>query len=169
MMAKINKYLALFFLTLIISAFHPFHVGVTQINIKGNREVQLEVRVFTDDIQKVMLSRGIEFNPENFDKQSKNEIESYLMKHLQLKTAFKKLPHTWVPVPLKLVGFEKESDETWFYLEPAEVLKQEGVKWRCSNTVLFDLYEDQVHVVNTSNGEVRVSEQLHIERRSMDF
>ena len=168
-MAKIKKYFTLFFLTIIISAYHPFHVGVTQINIKDNRDVQLEVRVFTDDIQKVMLSRGVRFNPENSDKKSKNEVERYLLKHLQLKTAFKNLPHTWVPIHLKLVGFERESDATWFYLEPAEVLKQEAVKWRFSNTVLFDLFDDQMHVVNTSNGEIRVSEQLHIERRSMDF
>jgi hypothetical protein len=65
---KRTKIAFLGFLTVLIlslgSWMHPFYVGVSHVRINKNQtEAQIEVRLFTDDIQLALKDRGIDFNP----------------------------------------------------------------------------------------------------------
>ena len=72
-------------------------------------------------------------------------------------------------MPLELIGFEEESEATWFYLESAE-LPAKAQSWRFINTLLLKEHPEQVHVVHAEIGpDYRKSEQLNIKRRSFEF
>ena len=149
---------------------HPFYVGVSHVRINKNQtEAQIEVRLFTDDIQLALKDRGIDFNPKlkMRDSVSLRKIQKIFNQELALFA--KKKDQTWEKVPLTLIGFEEESEATWFYLE-ASRLPVKVQSWRFQNTVLFKEHPEQVHVVHAEIGpEYRKSEQLNLKRRSFEF
>ena len=70
---------------------------------------------------------------------------------------------------MNLIGFEEESEATWFYLEIPK-LPSKVQSWRFQNTLLFKEHPEQVHVVHAEIGpDYRKSEQLNFNRRSFEF
>ena len=156
-------------LWMISSSMHPFYVGVTQVKIIEGKEVNMEVRVFTDDLQKSLLKKGITFSPLEVSDSLIKKVEVYLLEYVKLNYKTESIPHTWVPAKLQLIGYEKEQDATWFYLELKKPLKNTAYKWKLKNTLLMDDHDEQVHIVHADKGSLRVSEQLNRNRRSCIF
>ncbi len=169
MRTKLHLFALLVTLWMVSTAMHPFYIGVTQVKIIQGKEVNMEVRVFTDDLQKSLLKKGITFSPLDVSDSLKKQVEAYLLDYVKLNYKTEILPHTWVPAKLQLVGYEKEEDATWFYLELTNPLKNSAFKWKLKNTLLMDDHDEQVHIVHAEKGSLRVSEQLNRDRRSCVF
>ena len=169
MRTKLYLFALLVTLWMISTAMHPFYVGVTQVKIIEGKEVNMEVRVFTDDLQKSLLKKGITFSPFEVSDSLKKLVEAFLLEYVDLKYKTERLPHTWVPAKLQLIGYEKEEDATWFYLELKKPLKNSANKWKLRNTLMMDDHDEQVHIVHAEKGSLRVSEQLNRDRRSCIF
>ena len=152
------------------SWLHPFYVGVSHVRINKNQtEAQIEVRLFTDDIQLALKDRGINFNPK-----LKMRDSAYLQKlqkifRQELGLFAKKKDGSWEKVNLNLIGYEEESEATWFYLEVPQ-LPTKVQSWKFQNTLLFKEHPEQVHVVHAEIGpEYRKSEQLNLKRNAFEF
>ena len=165
MRTKLHLFALLVTLWMVSTSMHPFYVGVTQVKIIEGKEVNMEVRVFTDDLQKSLLKKGISFSPLEFSDSLKKQVETYLLEYVKLNYKTERLPHTWVPAKLQLIGYEKEEDATWFYLELTKPLKYSAFEWKLKNTLLMDDHEEQVHIVHAEKGSLRVSEQLNRNRK----
>jgi hypothetical protein len=169
MRTKLHLFALLLTLWVVTTALHPFYVGVTQVKIIEGKEVNMEVRLFTDDLQKSLLKKGITFSPLEVSDSIKKQVEVFLLEYVKLNFKTEGLAHTWVPVKLQLVGYEKEEDATWFYLELTRPLKKSAFKWKLQNTLLMDDHDEQVHIVHAEKGSLRVSEQLNKNRRLCIF
>ncbi len=150
------------------SWMHPFYVGVSHIRISQNQtEAQIEVRLFTDDIQQSLKDRGLNFDPRKRDSSTMRKLQKIFNQELAL-FAKNKAQH-WDKLPLSLIGFEEESEATWFYLEVPK-LPAKVTAWRFQNTLLFKEHPEQVHVVHAEIGpNYRKSEQLNIKRSVFEF
>lgn len=152
------------------SWMHPFYVGVSHVRINKNQtEAQIEVRLFTDDIQLALKERGIDFNPKlkMRDSLSLQKLQKIFRQELALFA--KNKDARWQKVALNLIGYEEESEATWFYLEVPK-LPTKVQSWKFQNTLLFKEHPEQVHVVHAEIGpEYRKSEQLNIKRNAFEF
>ncbi len=150
------------------SWMHPFYVGVTNVRInKIQTEAQIEVRVFTDDIQEAFKAQGFDFSPRKRDSLALRKVQKILDKDVALFAKNKE--GKWSKVPLELIGFEEESEATWFYLEAGH-LPAKVQSWKFQNTLLFKEHPEQIHVVSAEIGpEYRKSEQLNVKRTQFEF
>ena len=149
---------------------HPFYVGLTHVRINQNQtEAQIEVRLFTDDIQLALKERGIDFN-QRFkmrDSLSLQKLQKILRQELALFA--KKRDTNWEKLGLNLIGYEEESEASWFYLEVPK-LPSKVQSWKFQNTLLFKEHPEQAHVVNAAIGpDYRKSEQLNLKRNAFEF
>jgi hypothetical protein len=147
---------------------HPFYVGISHVRINTKQsEAQIEVRLFTDDFQQAVKSEGLYFNPKKRDSLTINSLQVLMGKYVTLWGKDK--DQQWIKVPLKLIGFEEESEATWFYLESAQ-LPQKISRWKFQNTWLFKEHPEQMHVVHAEIGsEYRRSEQLQGKKINFEF
>ncbi len=150
------------------SWMHPFYVGVTHVRInKSQTEAQIEVRLFTDDVQMAFKESGVAFDPHKRDTATLRKLQKIFNKELALFAKNKE--QKWDRTNMYLIGFEEEAEATWFYLEipklPARIQS-----WKFQNTLLFKQHPEQVHVVHAEIGpEYRKSEQLNVTRTSFEF
>lgn len=150
------------------SWMHPFYVGVTHVRINKNQtEAQIEVRLFTDDVQLALKESGVTFNPKKRDSTTLRKLQIIFNKELALFA--KNKDQKWETTTMNLIGFEEEAEATWFYLEIPK-LPGKIQSWKFQNTLLFKQHSEQVHVVHAEIGpEYRKSEQLNITRPSFEF
>ena len=111
--------LSVFLLFPILFSFtgHKFYVSHYRIDYKDN-SLQLTAKIFTDDLEKVISTpnRSYRINEKESTDTLNRVLNAYLQKHLRLKA-------DGSPVTLQWVGFEKEADVTWLYLEMGSLKK----------------------------------------------
>jgi hypothetical protein len=167
--AKLKKNLMLTGVLLVFWSFvHPFFLGITHVRINQNQtEAQIELRLFTDDVQRALKTHGIAFNPRVRDSATLSKLQNIMDQKIALWSKGKDTQ--WKKVPLVLLGFEEESEATWFYLECPE-LPVKTTRWKFQNTWLFQEHPEQIHVVHAEIGSsYRKSEQLHLKNPAFEF
>lgn len=133
---------------------HKVHVSVT--NLEFNRKsgnLELSVRVFTDDLENALsrsAGRRISIDPATMSKTPElaDLAASYLSRALEIRNRQGRL--------LKLAwdGIEGQADVYWLYLQARQPAGIEGLQLR--NRIFFELFDDQVNIVNARNGSRRV-------------
>lgn len=140
------------FIAVLISNFiHPFHVTVCEIEHDlDTKALQVSQRMFLDDLEETLHKtynvRLDIMHPE--DKSLRDSlIQDYVLKHLIITVDGKPRNRTYV-------GHEIEGDVMWSYVEYHGVKKLESVD--ITNTVFFDIYDDQSTIVHvTFNGKTK--------------
>lgn len=167
--SKLIKYaLGLGMMFLCIAWVHPFFVGISHVRINSKQtEVQVEVRLFTDDFQSAVKPLGLNFNPRKHDSISMVKVQDLMNKYISLWSKGK--DNHWVKVPLSLVGYEEESEATWFFLE-SDQLPSKTMKWKFQNTWLMKEHPEQMHIVHAEIGtDYRKSEPLNVKKTEFEF
>jgi hypothetical protein len=129
---------------------HSFHASLAQ--IEHNRETgkaEIAIRLFVDDFEEALARR--QGAPVRLDKAPDAEriVLAYLGGTLVLTGRDgRKAPLAWV-------GMDVQALTVWIYLE-AE-LKSGLAGGRLRNTVLFELFDDQVNTVNFRQGKARAT------------
>lgn len=131
--------------------FHPLHLSVS--DIKHNPEAKsLEIiqRLFVDDLEDALRHKNTGkvniLNPADPDRMSAL-ISQYVQQHFQLHLNGKQ-------APVKFLGYEIEGDAVWAYMEVSNVRKIKSIG--IQHTVFFELFDDQVNLVNVEKeGEIR--------------
>ena len=156
------KLLLFLSLTTLLPA-HDYHISKTNLRYVAEREqVQIEMHLFVDDLEKDMAAygapTGLELGTKIEDERGEALLLRYLGRHFQVKWNGEDLP-------LEMVGYELEDDMHgfWVYLAADGVAAPESVTVR--NSLLTEAFPDQKNIVKIYNGEERGATLLMSKQR----
>ncbi|HVZ57956.1 MAG TPA: DUF6702 family protein [Chitinophagaceae bacterium] len=133
---------------------HPFHVSVAEFTHKAPGKLfEISCRVFVDDFESALAARfKTKIDLQGADKAGMDKlVKAYIQDHLQLNVDGK-------AAPLVYVGYEVESESVYIYLEADRIETVHTVV--VTDSVLFDLYNDQISIVHAIVGGKRQSLKL---------
>jgi hypothetical protein len=125
---------------------HKFHTSFTEANYNAEeRLLEITLRTFPDDLE-LMLRKRNGKKSVRLDRKKESEplLIAYLQETFHLKDA------RGETVKLSWVGMDAGVDSAWLYFEARMPEGFAGAQLR--NHFLFDLYEDQINLVNVKQG-----------------
>lgn len=143
-MLKANrfKFLVLAAVFFLLAFKHPFYLGVTDLKYnEKEKSLQGSVKLFTNDLEGA-LKKNHKNTVDLINVKNKEAVTiilyDYLKKHFELKVNDKKINY-------KLIGFEREEESVFMYLEfdKSELPKKVEV----DNTLLYDHLKEQINIV----------------------
>lgn len=143
---------------------HKFYMSIT--DIKYNEQansLEITIKFFTDDLEKALEKESKQRIYLGTEKEI-DQINPILKTYLQERFIIKKNEQN---LSLIYIGKESESDYTWAYLELKDYNPQEKI-W-IQNTVLIDLFPEQVNRINFQNNIYTKSVSLHKDMRGAKF
>ncbi|ULQ57283.1 hypothetical protein KJS94_03595 [Flavihumibacter rivuli] len=139
----------------LVSLFHPFYVGVTEINHNaGEKTLEISVKLFVDDFESALKksNNAIVDLAQPKDKAATDQmITRYLQQHIQLKVNGK-------PVSLEYIGYEKEREAAWCYVQVGNIPSVS--KLEINNSLLYDSYDKQINIMHVTVNGQRKSNKL---------
>ncbi len=137
------------------AARHPFFVNVIEFN-NNPKENSLEIscKLFADDFENALqlqYKTPVDIAHPKDVKAVEKMVSAYLLKHLQLKINGK-------PVILQFVGFEKENEAVWGYLQVINIPVMK--KLDITNDILYEVYPTQISIMHASFNGSRKSSRL---------
>lgn len=122
---------------------HPYYLSVTEIKYNARSSAcELSVKLFTNDIEdalKKSSGRQVDLlHPAN-KAETGQQLLGYIQKRLSLEINDKALA-------CNLIGYEKEEEAIWVYLETGKTAKPRTVK--IENKLLFDYLPQQINIVH---------------------
>jgi len=135
---------------------HPLYVTVTEINYNaGDKNLEISCKIFTDDFENALTSVNhakIDLTNPKDKAAADKRVYEYIKNNLQLKLDGK-------PVSLEFVGFEKETDAVWSYLQVSNTAKAPKTI-DIHNSLLHESYDKQINLMHVSVGGTRKSTRL---------
>ncbi len=130
------------------TSLHKYYVSNTQVDyVKDQKAIQITSGIFVDDFEKLLKERyddTIVLNDNQDEALIDAYIEKYLLAKLEVIIDTKKQD-------LVFIGKEYEEDIIYCYLEIENI---EAINtMEISNTLLFDLFEEQKNIVRTNINE----------------
>lgn len=138
----INKWiLGLFFF---FPGAHPYHVSATEIEYEAKtKRLEISTKIFTDDFENILgkkYPQKIDLSNQHIRPKMNDLIDKYIKSHLVIKSDGKVLP-------LKLYGWEIDHEAVIVYTT-AEAASFNPKAIIIENSVLYDLFEDQINIVH---------------------
>lgn len=135
---------------------HPLYVSVTEFNY-NTKENLLEVscKMFADDCESTLRQQtktNVDITHPKDVKQLEKLLNDYIQKHLQLKLNGKS-------VIMQYVGYEKENESVWCYLQVSDVKPVK--KLEVTNSLLYDMYNTQISIMHAVVGGNRKSIRIN--------
>jgi hypothetical protein len=143
---------------------HPFFVSVTEINHNAkDKTIEIACKMFTDDLE---TSIGKSFNmkmdlinPKDTVAADK-AVAEYIKKHFHLKVDGK-------PVQIEFLGFERESEAIWSYLQVTNVPSVKKIE--ISTSILFEASDKQINLLHVKVNGDRKSTKLDYPATNASF
>jgi len=131
-------------------AAHPLHTTLTEVVFRGDsRTVDVTVRIFADDLGAAVARRAARAGaPSTTTATSEAAVFAYL------SATFALTDERGRRLPLQWRGSRRQGDLLWISLS-APAMTLAGLRVR--NSVLCELYDDQVNIVQASGGGRRTS------------
>ena len=124
---------------------HKFYVSVTQVDYIAERgELQITSRIFIDDLERLLQERF----DETITLAGEDEPEianDYINKYLSQKLV---LTINGEVTEFKYLGKEYEDDIALCYMEITGIMAIDSIE--ITNSVLFELFEDQQNIIRTN-------------------
>ncbi|MDP2386543.1 MAG: hypothetical protein Q8M29_09240 [Bacteroidota bacterium] len=141
---------------LLCSFMHPYFVSTTEINFNSaGKTIEITCRMFTDNIEDALekkYKKGIDILHPKDKKEVEKLLHEYINDHLKIKI-------NGQVYAMEIIGFEKEEDAIWTYLEIKKDLLPKKVS--IENTLLYEHLPKQVNMVHvTVNGANRQSSKV---------
>lgn len=151
-------------LTFLIALFHPFFISVIDIN-HNDKEASLEisVRTFTDDLEKMIL-KEYQVKLDLSDTKQKAKAETYINQYMQKKLALKA---NGLNVKMDYLGFEIQSESTWTYFEVKNVKQLKQLQVFCE--ILFGIDPQQINIFHVKSAGQRKSYELISPKNNTQF
>ncbi len=134
---------------------HPFHISTTEINHNAkDKSLEISCRVFTDDFE-ACLSKlyhtKADLSSVNMKATMDTLVKKYLSSHLQIKADGK-------ATQAKYLGFEKQDEAIYAYFEADNIPAVKKIE--VTDSILYDLYDDQISIIHVIVGGNRKSTKL---------
>lgn len=134
---------------------HPFFVSVTEINHNAkDKTLEIACKTFTDDLETCIQKTAnvkIDFSNLKDEEEAKRLVGDYIKKHFHLKVDGK-------PVQVELLGFERESEAVWSYLQVSNVGSVKRID--VNTSVLFEASDKQINLLHVTVNGNRKSTKL---------
>lgn len=126
-------------LSMTLTSYHPYHVGVTEVFIHPNREVGVSCKLFVDDVQDAIYREsGQKVNLALKRPEDTKALNVYLQSKLQVKWGSK-------PMALVMIGYEFEEEAVWCYFESQTTGKSRQIT--LCNRALYEQFSAQSHLL----------------------
>jgi hypothetical protein len=119
---------------------HKYHTSVTRLEYNAEeRSVEITIQTFADDLENILGKRAGKSVSLDASKDAERLVFAYLRSVIELKSGKGISELEWV-------GMEMKGGTVWLYVlaKMPEGLSKASVR----NALLFDLFEDQVNIVN---------------------
>lgn len=134
---------------------HPFFVSVTEVNHNPkDKTIEIACKTFTDDLEtSIQKSTNVKLDLMNPRDQEAAEkaVGDYIKKHFHLKVDGK-------PVQLEFIGFERENEAIWSYLQVSNIASLKKID--ISTSVLFEASDKQINLLHVKVNGDRKSTKL---------
>jgi hypothetical protein len=134
---------------------HPMHVTVTEVEYdQSSKSIEMSIHVFWDDIERHI--RRIK-NDDQLDLMGASQegrdqlLKTYLGAQVKLNINERQYTPSYL-------GHEVEGEAIWVFMEVSNVKKLKVLE--VSNTILFDIYNDQANLVHFEHDGDVYSEKL---------
>jgi hypothetical protein len=147
-----------------LRVLHPLHVSVVEVNHNAaDKTLEISCKLFTDDFETALATiyktKTDLINPKDIKAMDKL-VSDYINTHLSIKADGK-------PVVLSYLGFERENDVVYGYLE---VEKMPSVKKiEITNKLMYDMFTDQINMMHVIVGGNRKSYKLDYPKSQAEF
>jgi hypothetical protein len=130
-------------LFLIAGKPHPFFLSVTDIKYNDkNKSLEIACKMFTNDLEDALkrtTKKSIDLIHPKDKKETEKIIFDYINKRLSINLNGKFRT-------LKCIGFEKEEDVIWTYMEIEKCEKPKQLV--IQNSLLYDFLKEQINLVS---------------------
>lgn len=143
---------------------HPYYISMTEMVFNATeKRMEIAVRVFTDDLEKELAADchcKVDLLQKSDSLKNSGLLKSYLGKSLKIKV-------NKVEKKFSLIGFEKEEESIWTYLEFAqnELPKELWME----NSLLFGTQPKQTNLVRLKVNHFDQTHQLIYPKREIRF
>jgi hypothetical protein len=129
-----------------VASAHKFHTSFAEADYNAQEaSLQITLRTFPDDLEAVLGKRRGKAVRLDQKKETEPLLIAYLQESFQLKNA------KGETLKLSWVGIDAGVDSAWLYFEAPMPAGFAGTQLR--NEFLFDLYEDQINLVNVKQDD----------------
>lgn len=135
---------------------HPYYISLTEISSKGPAEIRVSVRIFSNDLEDALRKssgKSIDIiNPKN-QAEADSMLFHYISKHLSIVLNAK-------PQILHYIGYEKEEESIWTYLEIKHAKPVAIKTLQIDNTILYDYFPAQTHIIRVNRFDQTESKKI---------
>lgn len=143
---------------------HPFHVSTTEVNHNAaEKTLEISCRIFTDDFESALTQAfhtKADFSNASLKTAMDTLVKKYMNVHLLIKAEGR-------PVTLTYLGFEIEKEAAYIYIQADNIAGLK--KMEATNSILHDLYKDQINIMHVVVGGNRKSTKLDYPARDAVF
>lgn len=143
---------------------HPLYVSVTEFTHNSKEGIiEISCKMFADDCESMLRQQSkvnVDITHPKDVKQLEKIMNDYIQKCLQLKADGK-------PVILQWVGYEKENESVWCYLQVNDI--KAFKKLEVTNSLLYDQYNTQISIMHATVGGNRKSIRINYPDKNAQF
>lgn len=147
------------------SSFHPFYISTTEINFnKATKSVEITCRMFTDNLEDA-LEKTYNKKIDLLHPKNKKELELLVLQYIQNNL---KIKINGTQKTISIIGYEKEEDAVWTYLEIKEDIQPQQIE--IENTLLYVFFPQQMNMIHVMiDGASRQSSKLINPDKKLNF
>lgn len=131
---------------------HPFYLSVTDLKYnEKERSLQGSVKIFTNDLEgalKKKHNRTVDLINIKDSLATRKILSDYLKEHLTISPDGN-------PKDYLMLGFEREEEATWIYIEIKNCSKPKTLHFE--NSILYDHIKEQTNIIHVEVGEEKKS------------
>jgi hypothetical protein len=144
---------------------HPLYITVTEINYNAeDKNLEISCKIFTDDFENALTGihhSKIDLSTPKDKAVADKQVYDYIKNNLQIRLDGK-------PVSLEYVGYEKETDAVWSYLQVSNTARAPKTI-DIHNSLLYDAYDKQINLMHVAVGGTRKSGRLNYPDKETKF
>lgn len=159
-MKKINYFLYLLAIPLLMGSSHPFFVTITEVEYNSKtKELGIATKFFPDDLEEALRkSTGKKYDIISGEKKSTGDaINSYFTNQVQVFINGK-------PLQLSFLGYEIEKEVVWVYYNAKKVSGVKSIE--VISTLMYDYKSEQTNIIHIKMDEKRQSFKLNAPSQS---
>jgi hypothetical protein len=143
---------------------HPFYLSVTDIKYNDkNKSLEIACKMFTNDLEGA-LKKTSGKKVDILNTKDKKEVEKMLFDYINKRFT---INLNGKAQTLKYIGYEKEEDVIWTYME---IEKCERPKQLIiSNSLLYDFIKEQINLVSFEMGGKKQSSKVTNPEKEIKF
>jgi hypothetical protein len=149
---------------LLLSAFHPYYVSVTEIKYKEpEKTLQISCRTFTNDIETALrkiYNKPIDILHPKDKAVAEKTLAHYILDHLKISVDGK-------TQTLNFIGYEKEEEAIWSYFEIKNMKEPKTIS--IENTLLYEYLPQQINMVQIEVKGNKQSSKVTNPEKKLEF